>query len=220
MIGDVLRQCQRAGGTLRGGSTTCQALSAPPVPGWHKVPAPDPSPGSGRIGFFTDVVPGDCRYASAHPRETIHALRSSPPARHTATTRPNRSRSSSSHATVSPPIRPARARVARSPQAQRRPAATQLCRLSGASTPWRRSHSPPTSSVSPSNARPARRITRSAVGRASRAGASERRHRVLHRRVSGPSQGHVRIYRSCDGKKVVDHASEATIPRNWRLEPR
>ena len=65
---------------------------------------------------------------------------------------------------------------------------TKDCRLSGASTPWRRSHSPPTSSVSPSNARPARRITRSAVGRASRAGASERRHRVLHRRVRG---GHV-----------------------------
>ena len=47
-------------------------------------------------------------------------------------------------------IRPARARVARSSQAQRRPPATQLWRLSGESTPWRRIRIAPTSSVSPS----------------------------------------------------------------------
>ena len=93
----------------------------------------------------------------AQPSRTRQALTSSPSRRQTATMRPYRSRSRSSHATERPSMGPASARVACSPHGQRRLPARQLWALSGASTPNGRIRAEPTSIVSPSitRARPA-----------------------------------------------------------------
>ena len=47
-----------AGGTLRGGSTACEALSASPVPGRNEVASPHAEPCIARRGFLADVVAG------------------------------------------------------------------------------------------------------------------------------------------------------------------
>ena len=134
-----------------------QAIAPAPVPWRNELSSPHAAP-------LSPPPPRRCTSASIDGRPTPNlprasqALTSCPPCRHTATMRPYRSRSRSSQATERLSIRPASACVAWRPQGQGRLAATQLCALSGASTPKRRTRAEPTSIVSPSitRARPAR----------------------------------------------------------------